>query len=114
MTVELCLSTCREKGFRFSGLQWQIECYCGDEPEQGFKWTWTDQCYQICGGNSYQKCGGTNAMSLYSTPINLNGLCIHDDPSNRILSDFSVTGQTNLTIQHCKTICKGELTTMIK
>ena len=40
MTVEMCLSICRDKGFHYSGLQWQIECYCGNEPVNGFEWSW--------------------------------------------------------------------------
>jgi len=40
MTVEMCLSTCRDKEFRYSGIQWQIECYCGNEPVKGFEWAW--------------------------------------------------------------------------
>ena len=67
MTVELCLATCREKGFAYSGLQWQIECYCGDEPANGFEWAWMNKCNRKCAGNSNQICGGSNAMSVYST-----------------------------------------------
>ena len=66
MTIEMCLTTCREKGFRYSGLEWQIECYCGDEPVQGFKWTWLNKCNEKCAGNSNQICGGSNAMSVYT------------------------------------------------
>ena len=67
MTVEMCLATCREKGFRYSGLQWNIECYCGDEPNHGFEWAWLDKCDTKCAGDSNQICGGTGAMSVYST-----------------------------------------------
>ena len=66
MTIEMCLTTCREKGFRYSGLEWQIECYCGDEPVQGFKWTWLNKCNERCPGNSNQICGGSNVMSVYT------------------------------------------------
>ena len=67
MTVEMCLSTCREKGFAYSGLQWQIECYCGNEPANRFEWAWLKKCDQKCAGNSNQICGGSGAMSVYST-----------------------------------------------
>ena len=113
MTVEMCLSTCRKKGFRFSGVQWQIECYCGNEPAEGFKLAWFDKCDERCAGNSNQICGGSNALSVYSTPgLYLNGLCIYDYPSpNRVLSDLSKTGLKNLTFGVCKDICKGILRT---
>ena len=47
MNVELCLSTCRDMEFPFAGLQWQIECFCGFEPLNGFKWAWRDNCYDL-------------------------------------------------------------------
>ena len=108
MTVELCLSVCRQKGFRFCGLQWQIECFCGEEPEHGFKWTWADKCSDRCAGNSHQKCGGSNAMSVYSTHIE-DGLCIYDYPApHRVLADYAVTNHRNMTIENCQTICDGK------
>ena len=66
MTVEMCISTCREKGFDYAGLQWSIECYCGNEPDQGFEWAWLDKCDNNCAGDSRQVCGGSSAMSVYS------------------------------------------------
>ena len=67
MTVEMCLSTCRDKGFDFSGLSWQIECYCGNKPVQGFEWTWANKCNERCAGNSNQICGGSYALSVYTS-----------------------------------------------
>ena len=71
MTVEMCLTTCRDKGFRFSGLEWQIECYCGNEPVQGFEWTWLNKCNERCAGNSNQICGGSHAMSVYTRRLRM-------------------------------------------
>ena len=82
----MCLSVCREKGFEYAGLQWQIECYCGYKPKLGFEWAWIDKCNIKCAGNSFQICGGFNAISIYSTPpVVLDGLCIHDNPFNPAL-----------------------------
>ena len=67
MTVEMCLSTCRDNGFPYSGLQWQIECYCGDEPANGFQWAWPDKCEDRCAGNPFQICGGSDALSVYTS-----------------------------------------------
>ena len=67
MTIEMCLAVCRDKGLRYSGLQWQIECHCGNEPAQGFQWAWFDKCNNKCAGNSNQVCGGSHAMSVYTT-----------------------------------------------
>ena len=108
MTVEMCLSTCGDKGFPYSGLQWQIECYCGNEPVDGFQWAWYARCHDRCAGNSNQICGGSNTMSVYSTPkTNINGLCIYDFPyPRRVLSGLSIIGKNNMTIENCSEVCK--------
>ena len=109
MTVEMCLSICRSKGLPYSGLEWQIECHCGFEPQNGFEWTWPDKCDERCSGDSNEICGGSNAMSVWTTPLNnLEGLCINDFPQNRrVLNELSITGLANLTIDVCGTICQG-------
>ena len=66
MTVEMCLSTCRQKGYSYAGLEWQIECYCGEEPKRGFEWAWSDKCDERCAGDSNQICGGSLALSIYT------------------------------------------------
>ena len=108
MTIEMCLSTCREKEFPFAGLELRTDCYCGNEPAQGFKWARLDKCDQRCAGNSKQICGGSQAMSLYSTPKIENGLCVYEFPSSkRVQSDSSVTGRSNMNSHKCKKICQG-------
>ena len=32
MTIEMCLSICRNGGYPYAGLEWQIECFCGHQP----------------------------------------------------------------------------------
>ena len=109
MTVEMCLSICREKGFLFSGLEYGIECYCGNESAETFEWAWYGKCNDRCAGDSNQICGGSNAMSLYSTTkFYLNGLCVFNYPSPRQVFDgLSLAGQKNLTIEMCRNICQG-------
>ena len=48
-------------------------------------------------------------MSVYSTPkTNINGLCVFDFPyPRRVLSDLSITGKNNMTIENCSEICKN-------
>ena len=111
MTIEKCLSICRSNGYPYSGLEWAIECHCGHGPKKstGFEWAWSTKCDDRCAGDSNQICGGSEAMSLWSTPPKVfNGYCVNDYPSNeRVLNDFSMTGLKNLTIESCAEICKG-------
>ena len=67
MTVEFCIAVCTEKGYDYAGLEWSIECHCGNEPSKGFDWTWLDKCDENCAGDKKQICGGSDAMSVYST-----------------------------------------------
>ena len=108
MTVALCLSICASKNFQYSGLEWQCECHCGNEPENGFEWAWPEKCDENCAGNSNQICGGSSALSLWTTPEQeFDGLCVYDNPSNPVLSEYSITGISDLTIRKCKEICAG-------
>ena len=107
MTIGICISICWKKGFVYAGLQWKIECYCGHEPKQSFKWAWKDKCIDRCAGNLLQICGGSNSMSLYSIPRIINGLCIESDPSNRIFNEILVTRSKTMTIENCRIICQG-------
>ena len=103
MTIEKCVHFCREKGFSIAGLQWQIECYCGNQPKNKtnkFKWLWQNKCSLTCGGNSLQKCGGHNAMNIYSTTIEL-GSCIYDSPEKRVLESYAEAGIIGLKILFC-------------
>ena len=69
MTVEMCLSACRQQGLKYAGLEWQIECHCGEKPKQGFEWAWSDKCDDKCAGDSNQICGGSLAMSVYTIRV---------------------------------------------
>ena len=104
MTIQKCLSICRSKKFQFAGLEWSMECYCGNEPDNGFKWAWPGKCNSPCGGNLEQICGGSRAMSVYS--VATDGICIMDFPnSRRVLDRYSVTGDENMTVELCRDIC---------
>ena len=108
MTVEMCLKACHSKKYAYFGLQWQIECYCGNKPVKRFEWAWPDKCDDRCAGNPIQICGGSRAMSVYSTPGKIHQLCLYDFPSPySVLDDLSITGDRNMTIQKCKNLCTG-------
>ena len=112
MTVEMCLSLCRFHNYPYAGLEFKNECYCGHEPDAGFnnRWTWSNKCFLHCPGNPTQNCGGIGAISIWSTiPDELNGLCVNDYPHDgRVLSDFSITGIQDLTVEYCGDLCHSK------
>ena len=73
MTIEMCLSICRERGYPFSGLEWSCECHCGYEPEDGFEWAWSSKCDDRCSGDSNQVCGGSSALRSVFRLMMLSG-----------------------------------------
>ena len=111
MTIEMCLSICREKNYKYAGLQWQCECHCGNEPEIEFEPAWFGKCSDRCAGDSSQICGGSEAMNVWSADLDFEGLCIYDFPfHDGALNEYSLTGTENMTIDTCRSICQGFLT----
>ena len=62
MTTQLCVSTCRDKGFSHAGTQYAGHCLCGNK--YGSAGTATN-CDTKCTGNRDEICGGTWANSIY-------------------------------------------------
>ncbi|OLN81142.1 WSC domain-containing protein-like protein 6 [Colletotrichum chlorophyti] len=74
MTVETCIKHCDSKGFRYAGLEYARECFCGNsvaddrKPKKGI----LGGCDMPCSGNNSEICGGWAALSLYEK---CNGDC---------------------------------------
>lgn len=66
MTTDLCVSTCRTKGFSHAGTQYGSYCFCGNKFG---KLGTTDNCNTKCTGNRDETCGGTWANAVYKVMI---------------------------------------------
>jgi hypothetical protein len=66
MTVEKCVAECKGNGYRYAGLVYYGNCYCG-QTVNGQE-TEESQCNLPCNGNSTQTCGGNSIFSVYSDP----------------------------------------------
>ncbi|CAO1630648.1 unnamed protein product [Parajaminaea phylloscopi] len=64
-TVEGCIRSCQQGGFKYSATEYRGECRCGNQLAS-FS-TNTAVCNLPCTSNNGQTCGGNNAMSLYAT-----------------------------------------------
>ena len=128
-SVEECLAGCRslneaagypilehatgvvKYGFTYAGLEFKTECYCGEEPADGFDalYTWPDRCNMRCGGEGaiWQNCGGAGAMNTWSVPsFDLDGLCVYDHPRDgRVFNGPAETGVADMTVEACKKYC---------
>ncbi len=65
LTIEMCIETCRSKGYRYAGAQYGRECFCGN---QYGKYGTSDKCVTEnynCKGDKSKKCGGVWTNSVY-------------------------------------------------
>ncbi|KAH8909665.1 WSC-domain-containing protein [Coniochaeta sp. PMI_546] len=117
MTVEGCMAECKGNGFRYAGLEYYGECYCGNAvngPSVD-----ESQCNFPCTGNQSEVCGGGNIISIYQdttfTTIDDTtvadyaplGCYFDDSPIGKALSypQDSVNGN-GLTTEKCLAQCK--------
>ncbi|KAK3103053.1 hypothetical protein FSP39_016093 [Pinctada imbricata] len=63
MTPKSCVSMCKNRHFKFAGVQFSQECFCGNslgttlQPEK--------ECNMACSGDNNQMCGGSMRLSVY-------------------------------------------------
>lgn len=65
-TPERCMAICKEKGFKYAGVQYGQSCLCGNSYG---KFGATDNCNFKCTGDSSKICGGYNSNSVYATGL---------------------------------------------
>ncbi|XP_063407365.1 C-type lectin domain family 18 member A-like isoform X2 [Mytilus trossulus] len=75
MTVKKCQQFCGKKGFKFAGVEYGYECFCGNVLRKCRKRKESD-CKTPCSGNKRQTCGGPWRISIYTgKPSNCKGKC---------------------------------------
>lgn len=65
LSGQFCETYCSGLGYSYFGLQYGIECWCGDEDTDVTQWG-TAVCDMECSGDSTQTCGGRYAFDAYS------------------------------------------------
>ncbi len=73
MTLSSCEKFCVKTGletqqntpFKYWGVEWGQECYCGDTIAKGATKVDDKECQQVCVGNKNEACGGSLFVSLY-------------------------------------------------
>lgn len=67
MTIESCVALCAGDNYTVAGMEYGVQCFCDDFLRNGGVNTSEPDCSMACGGNSAEKCGAGNRMSIYST-----------------------------------------------
>ncbi|KAF8577851.1 copper radical oxidase [Ramaria rubella] len=122
-TVELCVETCSAANFTVAGIEFAVQCFCGNEMVNGAVIA-PDQndCNMLCGGNSSEACGGPNRLSVYSSQANVTLLpvpvvqntslpgnwqyqgCLTDDEATRVFP-YQLFFTTNNSAEVCLNQC---------
>jgi len=63
MTIEYCMGNCT--GYQYFGVEYGVECYCGNSLTFGSYMTTDGRCSMVCGGNATEICGGMAGLTLY-------------------------------------------------
>ncbi|MCJ1322778.1 hypothetical protein MMC15_008128 [Xylographa vitiligo] len=119
MTVELCTSSCKANGFRYAGLEYYGECFCGDAVNGPPALSESD-CSFACTGNNAEICGGFDFVSIYMdptfTPVNNQTItdyvelgCYSEGTNGRAIA-FQQNNllASTMTTEICLQACKDE------
>ena len=60
-----CLDHCTESGYLYAGVQYGLECFCGNERPGERARLADSRCDKLCPGDSDARCGGYLTMNVY-------------------------------------------------
>jgi hypothetical protein len=127
-SLENCATACQ--GYKYFGVEYATECYCGNSLQNNPTKQTDAQCSMICPGNAKQLCGAAKSLLTYSqnasnvaggnatalsTPKSTNMPnignytyleCRPDDIEDRALDDQYFPSK-NMTIEYCARSCAG-------
>ena len=92
MTVDKCKNQCTHRNYKFAGVEFAIECWCGnDRPTLPAPDT---DCSMPCSGDKSEMCGGGHRINVYQlgNPLpfpfpKLHNICTCDRISRRIINN---------------------------
>jgi hypothetical protein len=112
-TIESCVAKCVALGFDVAGVEYGDQCFCDNYLRNDAALATSDsQCAMSCPGNTAEKCGDGNRMSVYHTGtlvvyhtpvVKKTGIpgnwvyegCLSDGGAQRSLPWFVQLGQDN-------------------
>ncbi|KAJ7721547.1 glycoside hydrolase superfamily [Mycena maculata] len=133
LTPALCQSTCASQGFTMAGVEYGLQCYCGNSLVGGNPTSASaSDCNTPCAGDSSSLCGGSWRIQIYTAPTAtttatttsatttattsapaststgwvLSNACVVDTAA-RVLQGYSVTA-SSLTPALCQTTCASQ------
>ncbi|KAL7277999.1 hypothetical protein ACG7TL_007952 [Trametes sanguinea] len=122
VTVESCIISCQSQNFSLAGLEFGVQCFCGNTLIDGAVPGEEDTCNMACGGNSTEACGGPNRLSVYTSTGNVTALpvptpqntslpgqweykgCLQEPDGSRVFP-YQLIYTNNNTIEACLNQC---------
>ncbi|PVI04908.1 heme peroxidase [Periconia macrospinosa] len=65
VTLESCASQCSQLAYKFSGVEYGSQCWCGNSLDSSSTIQPLSECTQPCSGDPSKLCGGALRLSLY-------------------------------------------------
>lgn len=119
-TVEQCSSQCLEANFTISGVEYGVECWCGNlMSSSAVNQTSEAPCNMACSGNANENCGAGNFMNVYSNQVELQPVqlatvgsfrslgCYNDTSNSRVLQGAQPALGQAPSLENCAQKCAG-------
>lgn len=120
MTAAACKEKCY--GYRYFGVEYARECYCGNTINPGALSTTASECGMTCTGNQWEVCGGGSRLNMFQMNATLYKApavptvyagsslfssigCYTEATSGRALSSKSYGDSKNMTAESCEAYC---------
>lgn len=91
-TVDACLNQCAAFGYPVAGLEYGVQCFCGDVSDitaAGGTYVSDSQCNMACSGDPIHLCGAGNRLSTYYWNGTMNAW---NTPANTGYYEFLIGG----------------------
>ncbi len=66
-TQATCVTTCVAMGYNVAGVEYGVQCFCGDYLYNGAVQAPAGDCNARCPGNNPEACGGGNRINVFSS-----------------------------------------------
>nr|AAS46752.1 beta-1,3 exoglucanase precursor-like protein [Pleurotus djamor] len=64
VTAQSCTAACKDAGFKFAGLEFGAECFCGNDLDSSK--VNENQCQTACAADTKQFCGGPDRLTVFT------------------------------------------------
>ncbi len=65
LTIDSCLIDCEDAGYTYAGMEYGIQCFCGNSVPSTVVYDDESACATPCGGNATEMCGGDYRLDVY-------------------------------------------------